>query len=157
MQLLAQEEYGLRCLLALSRGEGAQPLTIHEIAAAEGLSPDYAAKLLRALRRGGLVQSTRGASGGYQLSRAPERITVWDAIEVLGGALFPERFCDCHPGRRDCCVRRSDCALRALWRVVDGAVHDVLSQITLADLHRSEPAMVTWLDRACAEMPRRAS
>ena len=145
MQLLAQEEYGLRCLIELSRHPGPRPLTIHEIADAEGLSPDYTAKLLRELRRGGLVVSTRGAAGGYRLSRSPAAITVWDAIQVLGGSLFPDSFCACHPGQRERCVRGSDCALRALWRVVDGAVRDVLSRITLRDLGRSEPAMASWL------------
>ena len=52
MQLLAQEEYGLRCLLELARHD-TTPRTIQQIASAEGLSPDYAAKLLRELRRGG--------------------------------------------------------------------------------------------------------
>jgi Rrf2 family protein len=145
VQLLAQEEYGLRCLLELSRHRDARPLTIHEIAQAEGLSQDYTAKLLRALRRGDLVTSTRGAAGGYRLAREAGSITVWDAIQVLGGALFPDSFCACHPGQQECCVRRSDCALRALWRVVDGAVRDVLERISLEDLARSEPAMATWL------------
>jgi Rrf2 family protein len=154
MQLLAQEEYGLRCLLELSRHDGPQPRTIHEIAQAEGLSPDYTAKLLRELRRGGLVESTRGASGGYRLARPADQITVWEAIEVLGGALFPESFCACHPGQRSTCVRGSDCALRALWRRVDAAVRDVLSRIRLGDLLRSEPAMVAWLG---GERPRGAT
>ncbi len=144
MQLLAQEEYGLRCLIELSRHEGAR-LTIHEIARAEGLSADYAAKLLRALRRGGLVSSTRGASGGYRLARPAGQITAWDAIQVLGGALFPESFCACHPGQEPHCVRGTDCALRALWRSVDQAVRGVLTTITLEDLRRREPDMAQWL------------
>jgi len=147
MQLLAQEEYGLRCLIELSRHEGSRPLTIHEIARAEGLSPDYAAKLLRELRRGGLVVSTRGASGGYRLSRGPGTITVWDAIQVLGGSLFPASFCECHGGQRERCVRSNDCSLRALWRALDSAVKDVLSRITLEDIQRSEPSMVSWLEQ----------
>lgn len=151
MQLLAQEEYGLRCLLELCRhggggeGEGTRPRTIHEIAASEGLSPDYTAKLLRELRRGGLVESTRGAAGGYRLTRDPAAVTVWDAIQVLGGSLFPERFCECHPGRRAACVRGADCALRALWRAVDGAVRGVLERITLQDLLASEVDMTRRL------------
>ena len=104
MQLLAQEEYGLRCLLELARHE-AQPRTIQQIADAEGLSPDYAAKLLRELRRGGLVESTRGAAGGYRLARGARAITAWDAVEALGGSLFPSDFCECHAGRAPRCVR----------------------------------------------------
>jgi Rrf2 family protein len=158
MQLLAQEEYGLRCLLALARHEGAQPLTIQEIARGEGLGADYVAKLLGALRRGGLVASTRGAAGGYRLARPPESITAWDAIQVLGGSLFPESFCDCHPGQRRDCVHGSDCSLRALWRSVDDAVRGVLSRISLADLRRREGAMIAWLgDRGDAQPPATAA
>ena len=138
MQLLAQEEYGLRCLLELSRHPRDRPRTIHEIAQAEGLSADYAAKLLRELRRGGLVSSTRGAAGGYRLTRAGSDITIWDAIEVLGGSLLPENFCECHAGQRAECVRAADCSLRALWRSVDDAVRSVLEVVTLHDLHRDE-------------------
>ncbi len=144
MQLLAQEEYGLRCLLELAR-HGELARTIHEVAAAEGLSPDYAAKLLRELRRGGLVASTRGAAGGYRLARDANAITAWDAIAVLGGALFPVGFCECHPGRAERCVRSQDCALRAIWRAADAAVRGVLSRVTLADLISSEASMSTLL------------
>ncbi len=140
MQLLAQEEYGLRCLLELAR-HAARPRTIHQIAEAEGLSPDYAAKLLRELRRGGLVASTRGAAGGYRLAREAAAITAWDGIVALGGSLFPSDFCECHPGREARCVRSSDCALRAVWRAADSAVRSVLAGVTLADLVTSEAAM----------------
>jgi len=145
MQVLAQEEYGLRCLVALSRHKGETPQTIQDIARAEGLSADYAAKLLRALRRGGLVASTRGASGGYRLTRPAAEITLWDGIQVLGSALFPERFCECHPGQQARCIRRGDCSLRPIWQAVDVAVQTVLSRISLADLQRDEPAMQSWL------------
>ena len=75
MHLLAREETGLRCLLqvALSElGEGGPcPVPIARMAAAEGLSDVYAAKLMRQLRMAGLVESVRGANGGYRLSRLP--------------------------------------------------------------------------------------
>ena len=147
MQLLAQEEYGLRCLVELSRHPRDRPRTIREIAEAEGLSPDYAAKLLRELRRGGLVASTRGAAGGYRLTRAAGEITAWDAIQVLGGSLLPDSFCECHAGQQDKCVRSGDCALRALWRSVDDAVRGVLHGVTLEDLHQTEGSFFDLLAR----------
>lgn len=148
MQLLAQEEYGLRCLLELSRHPRGRPRTIREIAEAEGLSADYAAKLLRELRRGGLVASTRGAAGGYRLTRAAEEITIWEAIEVLGGSLLPERFCECHTGQQAECVRAADCSLRALWRTVDEAVRGVLAGVTLHDLGAGEAGVFDLLARS---------
>lgn len=145
MHLLAQEEYGLRCLLQVARATGGEPLTIPQIAEAEGLSHEYAAKLMRALRQGGLVTSTRGAGGGYRLARPPEEISAWEALKVLGGSFFPESFCESHPGQLRDCIHSTDCSVRALWRTVESTVQNLLQNIRLADLTRRERAMVEWL------------
>jgi len=148
MQLSAQEEYGLRCLLQVARHEdteGAEPLRIPEIAAAEGLSPEYAAKLLRSLRQGGLVVSTRGATGGYRLARPADEINVWQVLGVLGGTLFSDTFCASHPGQLRDCIHTTDCSVRALWRWVGGAVGEALKGVTLADMYRGEHPMGRWL------------
>ena len=68
MKISAQEEYGLRCLLQLARAEEGQSVSITEIAAAEGLSAPYVAKLLAILRQQGLIESERGRTGGYRLT-----------------------------------------------------------------------------------------
>lgn len=146
MQLLASEEYGLRCLLQVSRAEGAGTVSISQIAGAEGLSPEYTAKLMRELRLGGLVESVRGADGGYRLARPAAEINVWEALQVLGGAFFSEAFCACHGGQKRQCVRSSDCSLRALWRAVQAALAETLEGISLSDLVRDERAMGAWLD-----------
>lgn len=149
MQLLAQEEYGLRCLLQVARHAGPDPITIPEIAASEGLSPEYAAKLMRALRQAELVVSTRGAGGGYRLSRPAAEITAWQVVQVLGGSLFPREFCDSHPGQRHDCVHTTGCSIRGLWSAVEGAVRGVLERVTLAELARVEPrTLITKIDAA---------
>src|SRR5262245_47549595 len=71
MKISSQEEYGLRCLLRLARAEDGQ-LSIADIAAGEGLSVPYVAKLLTVLRQGGLIDSVRGRAGGYHLAQPPE-------------------------------------------------------------------------------------
>jgi Rrf2 family protein len=146
MHLLAQEEYGLRCLLRVAQHGSPDPVTIPEVAEAEGLSPEYTAKLMRALRQGGLVTSTRGAGGGYRLARRPEEITVWGVIEVLGGSFFPESFCDSHPGVLRDCVHTPDCSIRSLWRTLETALREVLGRITIADLQRHEGEFAVWVD-----------
>ena len=146
MHILAIEEYGLRCLLQVAFHDPARPMTAQEIARAEGLGPEYVAKIMRTLRMRGLVVSTRGAAGGYRLARPADQIGVWEAIEALGGEFFPEGFCDCHPGRRRECVHATDCSIRALWRRVEGTLKATLNAISLEDLRRDESSMVTWLD-----------
>lgn len=148
MQLTSQEEYGLRCLLSVARHNDASPVGIPEIAASEGLSPEYAAKLLRVLRQGGLVNSTRGAAGGYRLSRPASRIPIWAVIEVLGGPLYSEAFCESHSGKHDDCVHSaspSGCSIRAMWSWIGAAVRTALEEITVADLLRNESAVAERL------------
>ena len=153
MHILALEEYGLRCLLQLALRDADGPVSAQEIAGAEGMGPEYVARIMGTLRAGGLVQSTRGAGGGYRLARPAGEISVWDAILVLGGELFPEGFCDCHPGRRRECIHSTGCSIRALWRKTQGVLQEALAGISLEDLRRDERSMVSWLDLGVAARP----
>ena len=143
MKLSAQEEYGLRCLLQMARQSG-ESVTIGELARLEGISAPNAAKILRVLRRGGFVSSTRGQSGGYLLARPAHEINVGEALALLGGRLFDPRFCDNHSGMERSCHHLSDCSIRSLWRLVQGAVDQVLGGLTLQDLLRSEQEMAAF-------------
>src|SRR5215475_9011922 len=146
MKLSSNEEYGLRCLVRLAyAGYEGQGLTIPEISHAEGVSPAYAAKILRVLRKGGFVKAARGKDGGYTLARPAEAIVIGDAIGVLGGKLFESDFCDSHSGQAAICTRSVDCSVRSLWRAVQDAVDGVLSQTTLRDLLQNEAEMNSWV------------
>lgn len=151
MRLTSQEEYGLRCLLRLAKKEAREPVSIQEIADGEGMTSEYVAKLMRVLREGGLVASTRGAGGGYRLVRPAADVTIWDALEVLGGEFFPGGFCDSHPGQLRDCVHTTDCSIRALWRGINTMLRSALSGITLADLMRGSENLFAWLARANLE------
>ncbi len=145
MKLSAQEEYGLRCLLQIGREGVGGSLTIAEISRAEGISDHYVAKLLRILRRGGLVKSARGQAGGYTLSRPPDQIVVGEALAVLGGRFFETDFCDLHAGIEQMCTHSIDCSIRSLWRAVQRVVDQVLSKTTLKDLLGDEQQTSTWV------------
>jgi Rrf2 family protein len=80
MKLSSQEEYGLRCLLRVGREGTSGRVTISELSRAEGISEPNAAKMMRILREGGFVASTRGQSGGYALSRPAEQINVGEVL-----------------------------------------------------------------------------
>src|SRR5205807_4047952 len=99
MKITAQEEYGLRCLLRLARAAEGESLTLPEIAAAEGLSVPYVAKLLTGVRQAGMIESVRGRSGGYRLARRPAEIGLGSLLLVLGEPLFDEpSYCERHAG-----------------------------------------------------------
>ncbi len=134
MKISSQEEYGIRCLLQIGRNGPEASLTIPEISKAEGLSKEYVAKLLRILRRGGLVKSVRGQAGGYTLVRPLDKITVAEAMAVLGGRFYNPEFCEQHVGSEGVCAHTIDCTIRSLWRSVQQVVDQVLAQTTLADL-----------------------
>jgi Rrf2 family transcriptional regulator, iron-sulfur cluster assembly transcription factor len=144
MKLTSQEEYGLRCLLRVGRaGEGGS-VTLPELSRAEGISGPNAAKMMRILRRGGFVKSTRGQAGGYALSRPAEEIVVGHVVAVLGGRLYEPAFCDGHAGTARSCTHMPDCSIRSVWRMVQQAVDQVLGTISLKDLLKSEPEMNAW-------------
>ena len=138
MKFTAQEEYGLRCLLQIGRQGKGGSLTIPEVASAEGISVPYVAKLVRILRQGGFLTSTRGQSGGYTLARLPEQIVVGDVLAALGGRLFESEYCEQYPGSLASCTHTVDCSIRSLWRAVQTGVDKVLSRTTLLDLLGSE-------------------
>jgi Rrf2 family protein len=134
MKLSAQEEYGLRCMLTLARAEPGSSLTIPQIAEAERISGPNVAKLLRALKAGGYVVALRGQSGGYALARKANEINVGEVLACLGGRIFDAGFCGRHSSATRGCGHNSDCSVRSVWRLVQRAVDDVLSRLTLADL-----------------------
>jgi Rrf2 family protein len=138
VKISAQEEYGIRCLLQIGRRGPRASLTIPEISQAEHISCHYVAKILRVLRRGGLVTSVRGQAGGYVLARPLSEITVTEALAALGGRLYDPAFCGQHGGAEVVCAHTIECSIRSLWRNVQQAVDRVLGETTLADLLPAE-------------------
>lgn len=154
MKITAQEEYGLRCLLHLARVEGEHSLTIPEIAAAEGLSQPYAAKLLAVLRQAGLIESVRGRAGGYRLAQPPADIALGSLLLVLGEPLFEDPgYCREHAGGSadGLCVHHGGCTLRALWQTLEQWMRGALNEITLADLLQNEGQITELLRARLAE------
>ncbi|MDE3178509.1 MAG: Rrf2 family transcriptional regulator [Acidobacteriota bacterium] len=146
MRFSSSEEYGLRCLLRLGREGPDGSLTIPEISRAEGISTPYVAKIMRHLRRGGYVQSTRGKAGGYCLARPVDKILVGDLLTLLGGRLFEPDFCERHTGTENQCANSGDCSIRPVWQSVQLVVDHVLNRITLGDLLRNEQTMSSWVN-----------
>ena len=147
MKFSAQEEYGIRCLIRIGRyyEKGIEP-SIPQISKDEELSQHNVAKLLRILRMGGILESERGHSGGYTLTRPPEEIKMIDVMSVLGGRLFDDEFCINHSGAASICSHTVDCSVRSLWKVIQNAVDDVVSKLTLKDLLGKETELFSFLE-----------
>ena len=139
MKFSAQEEYGIRCLIQIGKAyKKNSALTIPEVSEAEGISQHNAAKLLRVLRLGGILESERGQTGGYTLTRSPEKIMLGEILNVLGGRLFDDTFCQTHSGAIDICTNSVDCSIRSLWKIIQDSVDSVVNNLSLNDLLGTE-------------------
>ncbi len=132
MRLSTKGQYGLRAMfeLAVNYGEGPIPLKI--IADRQFISEHYLEQLVATMRKAGLVRSTRGAQGGYALSRPPGEITVGQVIRVLEGPLAPV---ECAIDNEEpICDRSGYCPTRIIWIKMRDSINQVVDSITLKDM-----------------------
>lgn len=119
--------------LARRRREGAGTVAARELSEIERLPADYVEQILLRLRRSGLVDSVRGARGGYLLSRDAEHVTVRDVMLASDHRIF-ELNCDTQLLDTERCSPSTACQIRPVWRALQGRIDDLLGSITLADL-----------------------
>jgi Rrf2 family transcriptional regulator, cysteine metabolism repressor len=138
MMFSTRSEYGVRVMIQLARRRGTGPVPLTGIAEAEALPLAYLEQLVSRLRKAELVSSTRGAHGGYQLSRDPAEITMAEVVQALEGSLIPMQCFDELGGTRVLCNHVEDgfenCATKVLWTRVQGGIARALEQTTLAEL-----------------------
>jgi Rrf2 family cysteine metabolism transcriptional repressor len=143
MMFSTKAEYGVRVMVELARRGGAQPVALAEIAEHEGLPLAYLEHLVARLRRAGLVESRRGAHGGYLLAREPAQITMAEVVEALEGRIAPIECISSLPDGTIGCIREADgdhvCTSKVLWTLVRGAIVRTLQETTLAELIPTTP------------------
>jgi Rrf2 family protein len=137
MRITTQAEYGLLCVLHLARRSDGVAVPVREVAELEGLPGHYCEKIFQQLRQAGLVESVRGAAGGFRLAREPEMISVKQVIDATEGRTF-ELNCSDHPVDFERCQTHHGCSLRPIWMALQARIDGLLSQIHLADLLREE-------------------
>jgi Rrf2 family protein len=146
-------EYGVRLMVQLGRHFGAGPASLAEIAAEEDLPRAYLEQLVMSLRDAGLVTSTRGARGGYQLARPPEETKIVDVLRALEGPIAPMVCASEDPEHGLQCDRTSSCTVNLLWVRIRDAISGALDSMTLADL---VPTRAVLLARAAQAVPAQA-
>jgi len=104
-----------------------------DVATATGIAPPTVSKLLKSLARAELVVSTRGASGGYRLSRSPAEISAADVIDALEG---PVSITECS-GEHSNCDYEPVCSVGSSWRRINDAIRHALQDVSLLDLLRA--------------------
>ncbi len=126
-------EYGVRLMVQLGRHHGTGPVSLAEVAQVEDLPRAYLEQLVTSLRDAGLVVSTRGARGGYELAMAPAEIRMSDVLRALEGPIAP-MICATDDPEHIACDRSARCTVNLLWVKVRDAIADTLDAMTLADL-----------------------
>jgi len=145
MLFSAKAEYACVAMLELAaRYADPRPVRLADVADKHGISDRFLVQILLDLKRAGLVDSTRGAAGGYALARAPEEISLADIIRVVDPPERPGRKKSYSPRKKDAgkpSRKRVELQMtvyvmnvRATWDRVLAAQQAVLKETTLASL-----------------------
>jgi Rrf2 family cysteine metabolism transcriptional repressor len=138
MMFSTKAEYGVRVLAHLAATDGSRPVSLGAIADAEGLPLAYLEHLVQRLRRAGLVESQRGAHGGYKLARPAGDITMAEVVAALEGEIAPIECISAGANGEPVCTREAEtdraCPTKLLWTRVQGSIVSTLREITLSDL-----------------------
>lgn len=139
MKVSTRGEYGVRAMVALAHHYGGGPMSITDIARESSVPPAYLEQLIAPLRRAGLVESKRGAHGGYVLGRAPNLVRVGDVYRVMEGPIAP-MDCVSEDESDQTCPLIDGCETRPIWLKVRDSIIEAIDSTTLGDLITSPNA-----------------
>ncbi len=130
MRVSAKADYAVRAMVELAAHTADGPQKGEDIALAQSIPIPFLERILSELRHRGLVQSRRGADGGYWLSRLPREVTIAEVVRAVEGPLASVR------GEAPAATSYSGAAepLQRVWIALEASIHDVLDRITLADV-----------------------
>lgn len=134
MRFTAKTEYAVRAIIEIALTETEQkPAQVREIASRQAIPERFLEQVMAALKKAGLIESIRGAQGGYRLAKHPEKITLADIIQAIEG---PMQVMECLAEDFDNpkCNQADLCAVRDVWKSVQSALLEALDSITLAKL-----------------------
>lgn len=130
MKISTRSRYGLRLMVYLGLHYEKGSVFLKDIARKEGISEKYLGQIIIALKNSGLVNSIRGAHGGYILSRKPETINLKDIVEILEGGLD---LVECVADKKYC-KKSHNCVTQEIWHNLSAVMKNELVKVSLADL-----------------------
>ncbi len=131
MTITTKGRYALRILLDLAQQDPEAIVPLNAIARRQEISNKYLEMIMGMLHKAGIVKSTRGKNGGYQLARRPDAYTVGEILKLTEGSLASVACLETAEKR---CERASECLTLPLWQELDRIVEDFLQSVTLQDL-----------------------
>jgi len=131
--------YALRASLWLAAQDPSEKFRVDDIADELDVPRNYLSKILHVLAREGVLTSSRGPGGGFQLARSPREVTLAEVVDHFDP--LPEEA-GCLLGRAQC-SDRDPCAAHHRWKHISGAVHDFFRHTSIADLSPERVASLT--------------
>ncbi len=133
MKLTTKGRYGLRAVIDLAVNYENEAVALSQIAERQGISVNYLEQLIAKLKKSGIVDSVRGAQGGYVLAMPPEEISVGDILRALEGDLNPV---DCYElnSNEPPCSNADTCVTKYVWKRISDSINAVVNEIKLSDL-----------------------
>lgn len=131
MKISTKGIYAIEAMVDLAIHSQENVESIKNIAERRHLSEKYLEQIIGALRRADLIISTRGATGGYQLAKAADKITALEILQATENHLVPV---ECIEKETDCEIDCNKCSTRGLWRNLWNEIQSVIENVTVADL-----------------------
>ncbi|MBQ0125097.1 MAG: RrF2 family transcriptional regulator [Clostridiales bacterium] len=128
MMISTKGRYALHVMIDLAEHVNDEPISLHDIADRQHISMKYLESIVAMLNKAGLVESFRGKSGGYKLSRSPKEYTVQSILTLTEGTLAPVACID------GGCPNSEGCITLPLWQNLDSVIDEYLGSITLFDV-----------------------
>jgi len=132
MLFTTKTEYGMRAMVSLAKNKTKKPLSIAEISKSEHISQSYLERLFAKLKADDLVKSEKGVAGGYQLSRKPKDINIFEIVEALEGVLAVFDCVAKDHSKITCSPNK--CLTKKVWQKLQANIIHTLREFTLADL-----------------------
>ena len=134
MRITAKADYAVRAAVELAASGGSGPVKAEQISEAQGIPLNFLENILAELRRAGIVESRRGAAGGYLLARPAAEVSLADVIRAVEGPLANVRGLSPDGLEYEGSAER----LRDVWVALRANVRGVLEQVTLADVAKGD-------------------
>ena len=131
MKLSTRSRYGLKAVIDLAVRYGTGPVSLPTLAGEQGVSEGYLEQLLRELKKGGVVDTVRGAQGGYELTSDPAELSVQRVLTLLEGSTS---VVDCVSSEEHSCTSACTCSARPLFLKLQTRINDVLEQTNIREL-----------------------
>lgn len=132
MKISTKGRYGLRAMIDIAQYSEIEPVSISNIAVRQGISEGYLEQLMMKLKKAGLIQSIRGAGGGYILARDVADISVGDVLRALEGSLEPVECSANSPN--ESCEAAGSCVTKYVWQKINDSINRTVDEMKMKEL-----------------------